>query len=210
MSTSWSQLHDDLAERLAAVRRGAAGKPVVLYGHSTGGLVVAGYLLSDRPKPDFAVLTSPALDSTLPGWKKTVARVLSRVAPTTALSNDIDPSTLSRDATVGAKAVADPTSATVTTVRFGAEAMREQVRIRREARAGFGVPTLVLHGLDDGLVPATASDVLEGAPGVERRTYPGLRHELHNEPEGPAIIDEVIAWLRTRAAGAPAADAPAG
>ena len=33
-------------------------------------------------------------------------------------------------------------------------------------------------------------------PLVERRTYPDLRHELHNEPEGPAIIDEIVAWLR--------------
>ena len=33
-------------------------------------------------------------------------------------------------------------------------------------------------------------------PGVERRTFPDLRHELHNEPEGPAIVDDVIAWLR--------------
>ena len=32
-----------------------------------------------------------------------------------------------------------------------------------------------------------------------RRTYPGLRHELHNEPEGPQIIDEIIGWLRERA-----------
>ena len=78
--------------------------------------------------------------------------------------------------------------------------MREQLRVRREAPvAGFGVPTLVLHGLDDGLVPATASDVLDGAPGVERRTYPGLRHELHNEPEGSAIIDEVDRVARAHA-----------
>ncbi|MEX1170450.1 MAG: hypothetical protein WEE50_09945 [Chloroflexota bacterium] len=34
--------------------------------------------------------------------------------------------------------------------------------------------------------------------GARRRTYPGLRHELHNEPEGPAIVDEVIAWLGAR------------
>ncbi len=53
----WSQYHDDLAERLAAVRHGAAGRPVVLYAHSLGGLIAAGYLLTDRPKPDVAVLT---------------------------------------------------------------------------------------------------------------------------------------------------------
>ena len=44
-----------------------------------------------------------------------------------------------------------------------------------------------------------ASEVFEGAPGVERRTYPGLRHELHNEPEGPAILDDVVVWLRQHA-----------
>ena len=53
----------------------------------------------------------------------------------------------------------------------------------------------MLHGEDDGLVPASASEILGTVPLVERRTYPGLRHELHNEPEGPAVIDEIIAWL---------------
>ena len=46
--------------------------------------------------------------------------------------------------------------------------------------------------------PSSASQPFEGAPGVERRTYPGLRHELHNEPEGPEIIDEIVAWLQSR------------
>ena len=40
----------------------------------------------------------------------------------------------------------------------------------------------------------------QGAPGVERRTYPGLRHELHNEPELPEIIDGIIGWLRAEVA----------
>ena len=32
--------------------------------------------------------------------------------------------------------------------------------------------------------------------GVTRREYPGIRHELHNEPEGPSIIDDVVGWIR--------------
>jgi alpha-beta hydrolase superfamily lysophospholipase len=195
----WSQYHDDLAERLAAVRAGAGGRPVVLYGHSLGGLICAGYLLSDRPKPDLAVLTSPALDSALPGWKKRIASVISRVVPTFEIKNAIDGSTLSRDPSVAARTVDDPLCVKVSTARFGAEGLAEQARVRREGAEGFGMPTLVLHGEDDGLVPVNASAVLDGAPGVERRTYPGLRHELHNEPEGTAIIDDVIAWVRERA-----------
>ena len=197
----WSQFHDDLAERLAAIRGGAGGRPVVLYGHSMGGLVVAGYLLTDRPKPDLAVLGSPGLDSALPAWKKSVSRLLARITPTLPIPNGIDGSTLSRDATVGEKAGADARNATSSTARFGAAGLAEQARVRAGAAAGFGVPTLVLHGLDDGLVPSSASEVLEGAPGVERRTFPGLRHELHNEPEGPEIIEDVIGWLRAHVPG---------
>jgi alpha-beta hydrolase superfamily lysophospholipase len=195
----WPQFHDDLAERLAAVRGSAGGRPVIVYGHSMGGLIVAGYLLSDRPKPDLAVLGSPGLDSALPGWKKGLARFLARVGPTLPIPNGIDGSTLSRDPNVGAKAAADPSNATASTARFGAAGLAEQARVRSEASRGFGIPTLVVHGEDDGLVPVGASAVLEGAPGVERRTYPGLRHELHNEPEGPEIIEGVITWLRERA-----------
>jgi acylglycerol lipase len=196
----WEQYHDDLAERLVYVRGQSAERPVVLYGHSMGGLVVLGYLLTDRPRPDLVVLSSPALDSTLAEWKKTLAPTLSRIVPTLAVPNGIDGRTLSRDPAVADKVGADPLATKSSTTRFGAEALTEQARVRRDF-AGLTLPTLVLHGLDDGLVPAQASEILGSLPNVERRTYPGLRHELHNEPEGPAIIEEIIAWIRAKTGG---------
>jgi acylglycerol lipase len=105
---------------------------------------------------------------------------------------------LSRDPGVAARVAADPSCASASTARFGAEGMAEQARVRRDL-GRLTLPTLVLHGLDDGLVPPGASERLGSLPNVERRTYPGLRHELHNEPEGPQIVDEVIDWLRVRA-----------
>jgi acylglycerol lipase len=202
----WSQLYDDLAERLVAVRRTAAGiRPVALYGHSLGGLIIAGYCRPeprspDRPRPDLVVLSSPGLDDTLPGWKRRLAGPLARVAPTLAIPNGVDGATISRDPSVSARTVDDPWCLSASTVRFGAAAFREQARVRAEAAAGLGVPTLVLHGDDDGLVPVDASAAFEGAPQTERRTYPGLRHELHNEPEGPAVVDDIIEWLRGQVA----------
>jgi len=194
----WSQFHDDLADILAMVRAEAGGRPVALYGHSMGGLVVLGYLLTDRPKPDLVVVTAPGLDSTLASWKRALAPVLARIVPTLPIPNGIDGATLSRDPRVGDKVAVDPACVKTSTARFGAEAIAEQAKVGR----GIGrlaLPMLVLHGLDDGLVPAQASEVLATLPNVERRTYPGLRHELHNEPEGPAVIDEAIAWLREEA-----------
>jgi alpha-beta hydrolase superfamily lysophospholipase len=170
-------------------------------------LIAAGYLVDDRPKPDLAILSSPALDSALPGWKKRLAPVLARVSPTVAIPNAIDGATLSRDPSVAAKTVDDPLCVKVSTARFGALALAEQARVRAAAAGGFGIPALVIHGEDDRLVPVDASAVFAGAPLIERRTYPDLRHELHNEPEGPTIVDEIIAWLREQAAGVPAGHA---
>src|SRR4029078_2607853 len=69
----WEQYHDALSERCGNVRGQSAARPVVLYGHSMGGFVVLGYLLTDRPRPDLVVLSSPALDSTLAERKNTLA-----------------------------------------------------------------------------------------------------------------------------------------
>ncbi|HET9084958.1 MAG TPA: alpha/beta hydrolase [Candidatus Limnocylindrales bacterium] len=194
----WSRFHDDLEERLAAVRAGADGRPVVLYAHSMGGLVAAGYLIDGRPRPDFTVLSAPGLDSTLARWKLALAPLCARIAPGVSLGQGIRPETLSRDPEVGRQVRADPLNVSTNTFRFGAEAVREQARVRELAHE-IGGPTLVMHGLDDGLVPPSATEVFEGVPGVERRTYPGLRHELHNEPEGLDVVDDVIAWLEERA-----------
>ena len=55
----WSQYHDDVEDQLAAIRAVSRRLPVVLYGHSMGGLIALGYVLPDapRPGPDLLVLS---------------------------------------------------------------------------------------------------------------------------------------------------------
>jgi alpha-beta hydrolase superfamily lysophospholipase len=195
---SWGEYHDDLEERLGDVRLRAAGRPVVLFGHSLGGLIAYGYAVADppRPLPDALVVSAPAVDSNLPRWQQSMARVLTRVAPTFAVKNAFDGTILSRDPAVAERYLADPLNHHSTTTRLGAEALAEQKRALA-ALDRLSVPTLVYHGGDDRLVPTASSEVFAAAPGVTRRTYPGLRHESHNEPEGEAVIADAVAWLRS-------------
>ena len=193
---TWDVVHDDLAEQLATVRARAGGQPVVIYGHSLGGLIALGYVLTDRPKPDALVLSAPAIEAAIPAWKRSLAKILSRVAPNVEIRNALDGADLSRDPAIAEAYFADPMNCHTTTTRFAAAALGEQSRVKSLV-GGLSVPTLVIHGSADRIVPAASSHSLVSIPHVTRRTYPDHRHELHNEPDGPAIVDDVIAWLRT-------------
>ena len=201
----WSILHDDLGARLADVRAATPNLPLVLYGHSMGGLIALGYVLTEPPRslPDLLVLTSPGLDSTIAGWKQALAPVLSRIAPRLRIPNGFHAGDLSRDPHVGERVAADPLCIRSSTTRLGAEAFREQARARAllTTRDSLPVPTYVIHGADDPIVPVAASSILEGTSNVIRRVYPGLRHETHNEPEGAAVVDDTIAWMRQAVIG---------
>lgn len=196
----FDRFHDDVEDRLAATRAALPGRPVVLYGHSMGGLISLGYALSDRPKPDLLVLSAPGIDDDLAGWKHKLAPILARVAPKLRIPNGIAPDMLSRDETRQEAARTDALMVGASTAKLGAAAFAEQARVRA-AMATLSIPTLVIHGLDDPVVPARATESLADLPGVTRRTYPGVRHELHNEPEGPAVIADVITWIDGQLAG---------
>lgn len=191
----WSDYLDDVEDRLRAVRAAAGDLPVVLLGHSLGGLVCLDYVTSGRAAPDLLILSSPALDTNLPGWKKSLARVLSTVAPTMRIGNALDGSQLSTDPSVGERYFADPLVVQTTTGRLGGEAIAAQRRVRG-ALANLAIPTLVTHGTDDTIVPPAASEPLATLPGVRRIAYPGLRHETLNEPSGLSVVADMVAWLR--------------
>ena len=149
----FGQFHDDLAERMLAVRAASPGLPLVMYGHSFGGLITAGYVLSGRdlPMPDLLVLSAPALDAEQPAWKKSLAKILTGITPKMKLANGLPKDGLSRDPAVQAAVDADPLCISTSTVRFGAESFAEQDRVQA-AVAGISampMPTYVLHGSAD-------------------------------------------------------------
>jgi alpha-beta hydrolase superfamily lysophospholipase len=181
--------------------------PLVLYGHSLGGLLACGYVLSDadRPLPDALVLSAPALDDSLARWKKALAPMVARVFPRMALPNGLPEGGLSRDPSIEAIAAADPLCVNRSTVRFGAEAYAEQDRVR-ERLAGLTampVPTYVFHGSADRIVPVGASAVFDRMANATRVVHEGLRHECHHEPERETVLAGVVAWLRETLPGAP-------
>ena len=111
-------------------------------------------------------------------------RLLSVVAPNTgALA--LPASAVSRDPSVVARYEADPL------VHHKAVPARTLVELLDAMRGfpaqapGLRLPTLILHGTADKLVPLAATRPVyqASAPATARKLYEGLFHEVFNEPE---------------------------
>lgn len=189
---SFADFLDDV-EALLAERR-SLDVPVVLMGHSLGGLVSTTYLVSDRPQPDLAILSSPALAASVPSWQRLFAPPLGTVLPTLKVPADFDGTVLSRDPAVQSAYEHDPLRVPFSTARLGRETLRTMDATGR-ALDRLRIPTYVFHGADDTLVPPAASEPLGELPNVTRTVWPGLRHECLNEPERDEVLAEILGWL---------------
>lgn len=169
------------------------GRPVVLFGHSLGGTLALSYCLSDHIHPDALVLSAPALEAGA-RWQRAIAPIMSRLAPTVLIPNRVPVEALSRDPEVGRAYLDDPLVVTSSTPRLGHEFFKAMDRARQEV-SRIRVPTLVIHGGDDRLVTPQSTASLTTYDAVDRRLYPGLRHELHNEPEGPEVVADLVEWI---------------
>jgi alpha-beta hydrolase superfamily lysophospholipase len=193
----FAEFLDDVEDHV--IERRQLGLPVVLMGHSLGGLITATYLVEGRPPPDLLVLSSPALGAQVPRWQRVAAPVLSRLCPRLFVKGSIDGELLSRDRSVQLAYERDPLRVGGSTARMGHEIFVTMKRTSTQLDR-VSVPTYVLHGTEDELVPASVSAPLRGRPLVTYQPWPGLRHECLNEPEQAEVLNHLETWLSAQLA----------
>ena len=196
-----TRLLDDLAEMVDATREDMArsmapGAPLILLGHSLGGLVAGRFVALNLRPVDALVMSSPALDPGLSPVQKLLLATLPRIAPNLCVSNGLDTRYLSHDDAVAQAYRADRychDRVSGRLARFIADAGPASVA----QAARWTVPTLLLFAGSDRLVnPAGSRAFAAAAPQsmVTVQAFEPLYHEIFNEAE-PARR-EVLAVLR--------------
>lgn len=193
----------DLAQVIDAVRAAHPG-PLVLLGHSMGGLLaarfVAGGIGAASPwyrQLDALVLSSPALDPGMSGFQKLLLALLGRLAPNLAVNNGLDPQWISRDAQVVQRYVADPLVHDRIAPRL-ARFIVDGGRLVHERAPSWAVPTLLVYaGSDRCVAPAGSAAFAAAAPQslVTTREFKPLFHEIFNEPEQAEVLALLGTWL---------------
>ena len=197
----------DLGLVIAHARSQAPG-PLVLLGHSMGGLVVGRYVaegLAAQPAPwwqpvDALVMSSPALDPGMNAFQKLLLAVAEPLAPNAALGNGLKPEWVCSDPAVVRAYVADPLNHDRITPRLVRFIVDGGLLVRASA-ARWTTPTLLLYAGADRCVAPRGSDAFAAAAPasvVAHQRYDGMAHEIFNEPDQARVLADLSQWLAAR------------
>ena len=202
---SQNRLLDDLALVMDDTRKYMAAQnhantPLILLGHSMGGLVAARFVsLAIRPV-DALVLSSPALGAKLKGIDKLLLAILPKITPNLAVPNGLDASKISHDPEVVKAYLADPLVHNKISPRLGKWIMGNGAATL-ELAGTWHVPTLLVFAGKDKLVDPAASRMFTSlAPKsiLQSTCYENLYHEIFNEVDSSPVFGELRTWLEAR------------
>jgi len=190
----------DLGTFTGRAQREHPGVPMVLFGHSMGGLIALDCALRNPHGLVGLVLSAPALAAAeaVPPMKLAIAKLMSRIAPNVG-ALELEAAAVSRDPAVVRAYEQDPlvfhgsvpsrTAVELLDAMDSVAARADQLRLR----------VLAQHGTADRLVPLAGVQPVYQRLGPQRlrtlRIYEGLYHEIYNEPEREAVLADLLSWI---------------
>jgi len=181
---------DDLHAVVEQMRERHPGLPVVLVGHSMGGMIAARYAQLHGDGLAGLVLSGPVLGS----WTAATDMLGLDEIP----DDPLDVSTLSRDPSVGEVYAADELVWHGPFKRPMLESLVAGLDAINDGPKLGALPTLWLHGEDDQLVPIGETrrgiETL-GFTDLEEVVYPGARHEVFNETNRDEVLGRAADFI---------------
>ncbi|MFA5973238.1 MAG: lysophospholipase [Lentimicrobiaceae bacterium] len=174
------------------------GLPLILYGHSLGGILVLHYGLKRKPKVKGVIATSSGLRTALEKQpaKILAAKVLGAVIPKVTLPSGLEVNAISHDKKVIDKYINDPLVHDKVSLGFG-KIMLNTAQWTLQHSAGFSLPLLLLHGKADAIAFPLGS--IEFAAPLKEKCmlvlFDDAYHELHNEPEQETVFNTMTNWM---------------
>ncbi|NMB53412.1 MAG: alpha/beta hydrolase [Leptolinea sp.] len=184
---------------LSELKSSQPAAPVILYGHSLGGLIVLYYLLNKNPQTIKGVIcTSPGLAPgyPIPAWKTTLGNILYTLLPRFSMDNGLPLDGISHDTAVVSAYRADQLNHPKISARLGTDLIRNGQQIGQRAQE-VSLPILLMVGSDDFLIdPKAVIDFGQCAGKTTTlKVWDGGYHELHNEVFKEKVLQTMVDWI---------------
>jgi len=172
--------------------------PVILLGHSLGGLIALNYL-SVHDDVDGAIISSPPLGSltAVPAWKVRIGCRTAKLLPRFRVSAEIDPNNLSRDPIAIAEYIDDPLVLKRITLRAG-QALVEHAADAMPLAYHVTCPILMLQGRGDKICSSKTTQLFYDnipSPKKRLRLYDGAFHEPFNDIIKERVFADLDEWI---------------
>ena len=194
-----SQLLDDVRFVIEQVRA-LTHAPLVLLGHSMGGLIAARAVAQSLPHIDAFVMSSPALGAQTNVIQKFLLATLPKLFPHVRVDNGVKTTWVARDAQVVRAYVEDPLVHRQISAGLAAWILKEGAQTVAQASA-WTMPTLLLYAGQDQLVlPQASAEFARLAPSdvLQSHCFNVMYHEIFNDPEKAMVLAKLLAWLDGR------------
>ena len=196
--TSIRLIHDDLREIIQSMNKRFPDLPVVLFGHSMGGLIVLSYVINKNVAVQGIIASSPWLKLVRPPSSLLVrlAGWTSCVTPWITVSTGIKASQLSQDGIVTKSTKTDPLLHKKISIGLFFDLWKNGKFILHNKHQ-LHIPLLVMHGTADPLTSYQASKTFaQNAEGnVIFKKWHGMRHDLLNDAGNEVVFQYVMKWL---------------
>lgn len=198
---SYDQIMRDTDGLLEAAHAKYPNIPVILYGQSMGGNLALNYSLRRKPEVAAVIASSPWLRLTKPpnAIVRTLGNALGKIAPAFIIPNGLNADDLSHSKVISKAYREDPLvhgKISLNTFKLITESGEWAIKNSSQHQK----PLLLMHGTSDPITSIDASR--QFAKGVKCeftfRSWDGLKHELHNEPQSEEVINFMIEWLSQR------------
>ena len=195
---------DDLHLLAESARQAFSDLPVVLLGHSMGGLIAVRYALQHQADLAALVTSGAALliGKDVSARMRRIAGVLATIAPNLPIrGSSSNESVLSTDSTVERDFGRDPLNYNGPTKVALGHAFSAAAADARPRYNALTLPLLAMHGAIDQLTDPTGSELLHAEAASTDKTlqlWPDLKHEIFNEPNRHEIIAFMLRWLDER------------
>ena len=178
--------------------------PLLLLGHSMGGLIALSFARQYPQHVDGLIVSSPLLGVPKPPWPlvMAVARIISVIWPTLSLNNKRHPTVITHDAAEArAYAQSELVHSSISARWF--DRCIVEIEVTGGSPDAIKTPILMQIAGDDQLVSAPAALAYFDALTVADKTlchYESLYHEIYNEklPERDKVLADLKQWVADR------------
>ena len=167
----------------------------ILFGHSYGGLVATNAVLKEIVKPDYLILTAPLFEDNYPKFIRNLSGPLSKIAPNFRSFSPVTKKNISTDKSVGEDYFKDPLVFRSLTFRLGYAITQVQDFVDENIE-NLNIPTIVLHGKEDTIVPISGCKNISKLENVTFVEINNSKHEILNQDTRPFVLSEIHQWLK--------------